>query len=249
MAKSDQKNKTGKLYLIPTGLGNTSLYQVLPLSIKKKIEELDHYIVENEKTARRFIKRLVPSKSQPNLQLKVLNKYTQPEELPGFLKACEKGIDVGLLSEAGCPGIADPGAQITTMAHQKNIQVIPLTGPSSITLAMMASGLNGQNFAFNGYLPIDKGQRKKTIKSLERHSTEHNQAQIFIETPYRNEKLFKDFTKHLHPETRLCVACDITLPTEFIKTKTIREWKKKKVNLHKRPCIFIFQKGDFLYNF
>jgi 16S rRNA (cytidine1402-2'-O)-methyltransferase len=146
------------------------------------------------------------------------------------------------MSEAGCPGIADPGSEVVRIAHEMKIQVVPLVGPSSIILALMSSGMNGQNFAFNGYLPIDKDERKRALKNLERHSFENHQAQLFIETPYRNNKLLENAVAVLNPNTRLCIACDITLPTEFIKTKTIAEWKKNSVDLHKRPTLFIIQK-------
>lgn len=232
----------GKLYLIPTRLGDNPPLEVLPISIKKIIEETDHYIVENEKTARRFIKRISPSKSQPSLHIKLLNKFTDPSELHTFLEACKIGEDVGLLSEAGCPAIADPGSDIVQIAHKEGIRVIPLVGPSSILLALMASGMNGQGFTFNGYLPIDATERKAKIKQLEKRSFEMHQAQLFIETPYRNNKMLEELTKHLHSTTRLCVACDITLPSEYIKTKTASEWSKTKVDLHKRPTIFIIQK-------
>ncbi|GAB5564619.1 MAG: SAM-dependent methyltransferase [Winogradskyella sp.] len=232
----------GTLYLIPTRLGDNPPLEVLPISIKKVIEDLDHYIVENEKTARRFIKRVTPSKSQPSLKLSVLNKYTTEAERNTYLNACLQGESVGLLSEAGCPAIADPGSDIVSLAHQMNIRVVPLVGPSSILLALMASGMNGQGFTFNGYLPIDKGERKSKIKALERISSELNQAQIFIETPYRNMKMLEDLTKTLQPNTRICVACDITLPTEYIRTKTAKDWKQNKEDLHKRPAIFIIQK-------
>ena len=232
----------GKLYLIPTRLGDNPPLEVLPISIKKTIEYIDNYIVENEKTARRFIKRVTPSKSQPSLKIKVLNKYTNIEERNTFLNPCLVGVSVGLLSEAGCPAIADPGADIVRLAHEMNIRVVPLVGPSSITLALMASGMNGQNFAFNGYLPIDKTERKSKLKSLERISSEQNQTQIFIETPYRNNKLLDDMIAILQPNTKICVACDITLPTEYIRTMSAKEWKNKKEDLRKRPAIFILKK-------
>lgn len=232
----------GKLYLIPTQLGDNPPLEVLPISVKKIIELVDDYIVENEKTARRFIKNICSSKSQPSLNLKILNKYTEAEELNNFLEACKNGKSMGLLSEAGCPGIADPGAEIVKLAHQNNIRVIPLVGPSSIVLALMSSGMNGQSFAFNGYLPIDKQEKKATLKHLERLSFEQNQTQIFIETPYRNNKILEDICSTLHPQTRVCVACDITLPSEYIKTMTVNEWKHAKVDLHKRPAIFIIHK-------
>ncbi|WP_178988071.1 SAM-dependent methyltransferase [Winogradskyella schleiferi] len=232
----------GKLYLIPTRLGDSPPLEVLPISIKKIVEDLDYYIVENEKTARRFIKRISSGKSQPSLKLQVLNKYTTEAERNTYLNACLEGISIGLLSEAGCPAIADPGADIVSLAHQMDIQVVPMVGPSSILLALMGSGMNGQSFTFNGYLPIDKSERKSKLKSLERLSSEHNQAQIFIETPYRNMKMLEDLVNTLHPNTRICVACDLTLPTEFIKTKTASDWKHNKEDLHKRPAIFIIQK-------
>jgi 16S rRNA (cytidine1402-2'-O)-methyltransferase len=235
-------NNKGKLYLIPTRLGDNPPLEVLPISIKKIIETIDYYIVENEKTARRFIKRVSPNKSQPSLKLQVLNKYTTEAERNTYLNPCLEGISTGLLSEAGCPAIADPGADIVSLAHQMDIQVVPLVGPSSIILALMASGMNGQSFTFNGYLPIDKSERKSKIKALERLSSEHNQAQIFIETPYRNMKMLEDLANTLQPNTRVCVACDLTLPTEYIKTKTAKDWNYNKEDLHKRPAIFIIQK-------
>ncbi|MBD0776565.1 SAM-dependent methyltransferase [Maribacter sp. ANRC-HE7] len=238
----DSNNKTkGKLYLIPTTLGDNEPLEVLPISIKRVIEAVDHYIVENEKSARRFIKKISPRKSQPGLHIELLNKYTEAESLPTFLQPCLEGLNVGIISEAGCPGIADPGADVVRIAHQKNIQVVPLVGPSSIVLALMSSGMNGQNFAFNGYLPIDSADRKKTIKSLEKKSRDIKQSQIFIETPYRNDKLFKELLTSLSNSTRLCIACDITLNTEFIQTKNITDWKKSNVDLNKRPAIFIIQ--------
>jgi len=232
----------GKLYLIPTTLGDTEPLEVMPLSVKKVVEQLDHFIVENEKSARRFIKRITPTKSQPSLELMLLDKYSDDLETKNYLDACEKGISIGLLSEAGVPAVADPGASIVKLAHQKGIQVVPLVGPSSILLAIMASGMNGQSFAFNGYLPIDKSDRKKAIKDLEKLSKEKNQSQLFIETPYRNEKMLDDLRATLSPDTRVCVACDITLPTEYIKTLTVKEWKHVKTDLHKRPAIFIIHK-------
>ncbi len=233
----------GKLYLIPTRLGDNAPLEVLPMSVKKIIEVIDDYIVENEKTARNFIKKISSGKSQPSLKIHILNKFTQPLELAGFLNACEEGRHVGLLSEAGCPGIADPGAEIVKIAHKKDIRVVPLVGPSSILLAMMASGMNGQKFTFNGYLPIEKDERKKALKTLERESFNSNTSQIFIETPYRNNKIFEEICKTLQPETDVCIACDITLSSEYIKTKTVKEWKHTKVDLHKRPTIFIIHKN------
>ncbi|WP_298541072.1 SAM-dependent methyltransferase [uncultured Aquimarina sp.] len=234
----------GKLYLIPTRLGDDVPLEVLPISIKKVLEQVNHYIVENEKPARRFIKKVSPSKSQRSLIIHSVNKYTDASEIPNYLAPCLNGESIGLLSDAGCPGIADPGAEVVRLAHEKGIQVTPLVGPSSIFLAMMSSGMNGQNFCFNGYLPIDKSERKSTIKSLEKNSLEKDQAQIFIETPYRNDKMLADLVSILNPGTRLCIASDITLTTEYIATKTIEEWKNEQIELHKKPTIFIIQR-DF----
>ncbi len=235
------KRDAGKLFLIPTTLGANEPLEVLPISIKRAIENINFFIVENEKTARRFIKKISPRKSQSGLHIKMLNKYTEAAAIPGFLEPCGQGEDIGILSEAGCPGIADPGADVVRIAHEKDIQVVPLVGPSSILLALMASGLNGQSFAFNGYLPIDAYERKSTIKSLEKISRDKGQAQLFIETPYRNDKLLQDFLKALSKHTMLCIAADITLSTEFIATKSVADWKTIPLLLHKRPSIFIFQ--------
>ncbi|WP_405246267.1 SAM-dependent methyltransferase [Cellulophaga sp. Asnod2-G02] len=231
----------GKLYLIPTTLGENEPLEVLPLSVKQAIENINHYIVENEKTARRFIKKISSKKSQGDLILESLNKFTEPEMIPTFLQPCLEGHDVGVISEAGCPGIADPGADVVRIAHEKNIRVVPLVGPSSILLALMASGFNGQNFAFNGYLPIDNSERRSTIKRLEKLSKDADQSQVFIETPYRNDKLLAELIKTVHPFTKICVASDITLPTEYIATKTAKQWTTENIDLHKRPTIFIIQ--------
>ncbi|MCL9806128.1 SAM-dependent methyltransferase [Flavobacterium amniphilum] len=233
----------GKLYLIPTTLGEMNPEDVLPQTIKRSIDFIDHYIVENEKTARRFIKSVHPEKKQPSLHISVLNKHTETHEHQEFIKPLLSGQNIGLMSEAGCPGVADPGAVIVKLAHEKGIQVVPLVGPSSILLAVMASGMNGQSFAFNGYLPIDKGEKKSALKNFEKLSFEKNQSQLFIETPYRNNKLMEDLLSTLQPNTNLCIACDITLPTEYIKTLAVKDWKKQKVDLHNRPCIFIIHKN------
>lgn len=233
----------GKVYLIPTTLGEMDAVQVLPISIRNTILALDNFIVENEKSARRFIKNICPEKNQQLLKFNLIDKHTDKKLYDSYLDICFLGISVGIISEAGVPGIADPGAEIVKIAHRKNIQVVPLVGPSSILLAMMSSGFNGQNFAFNGYLPIDAQERKIKIKLLEKQSKDNNQAQIFIETPFRNNKLLDDLIQTLATYTNLCIAADLTLPTEFIKTTTIGEWKKIKVDLHKRPAIFIIQQA------
>lgn len=241
----------GKLYLIPTTLGDTSAsdasrqsdpMDVLPQTVKRAIALLDIYIVENEKTARRFIKSILPEKVQASLQLSALNKHTEPKEFQQMIRPCLEGKNIGLMSEAGCPGVADPGAAIVKIAHEKGIQVVPLVGPSSILLAVMASGMNGQSFAFNGYLPIDKSEKKTALKNLEKLSADKNQSQLFIETPYRNNKMLEDLLLALQPSTYLCIAADLTLPTEYIRTQRISDWKKTKVDLHNRPAIFIIHK-------
>lgn len=232
----------GKLYLIPTTLGEMNPEDVMPQTIKRSINFIDDYIVENDKTARKFIKSIAPDKKQAELRLSLLNKHTESSDYQKMIQPLLEGRNVGLMSEAGCPGVADPGAVIVKLAHEKGIQVVPLVGPSSILLAIMASGMNGQSFTFNGYLPIDASEKKSTLKQLERISFEKNQSQLFIETPYRNNKIFEDMLATLQPSTHICVACDITLPTEFIKTLTVNDWKKNKVDLHKRPCIFIIHK-------
>jgi len=235
-------NPKGKLYLIPTTLGESDPMDVLPQTVKRAIDFIDHYIVENEKTARRFIKAVNAQKVQAELKISLLNKHTEVSEHNAMIKPCLEGINVGLMSEAGCPGVADPGAIIVKIAHEKGIQVVPLVGPSSILLAMMASGMNGQSFAFNGYLPIDKSDKKSALKNFEKMSSDKNQSQIFIETPYRNNKLLEDILSGLQPNTHLCIAADITLPTEYIKTLRVADWKKTKVDLHNRPTIFIIHK-------
>jgi 16S rRNA (cytidine1402-2'-O)-methyltransferase len=232
----------GSLFIIPSRLGDQPPLEVLPLSIRKKINDIFHFVVENEKVTRRFIKKIVPGKTQSKLNFYILNKYTQDIEIPDFLNPCLEGNDIGLLSDAGCPGIADPGNQLVITAHDKNIKVIPLVGPSSIFLGLMASGLNGQNFAFNGYLPIDKKECKSKIKHLEKRSLSESQTQIVIETPYRNQQLFDVLINTLSADTLLTVACDLSLSSEFVKTKTTEDWKKESIDIHKRQCIFIFQK-------
>jgi 16S rRNA (cytidine1402-2'-O)-methyltransferase len=233
------KHKTGTLYMIPTLLGESDWALVLPATVQKVIAENSHFVVENEKSARKFIKQICPDKIQSSLVLYPLNKHTESKDIPGYLQACMEGQSVGMISEAGCPGIADPGALLVAAAHQKNIAVVPLVGPSSIFLALMASGFNGQKFAFHGYLPIDKSEKKQVLKQLEKESQQKDQTQIFMETPYRNDKFLEDMLQTLQASTLLCIACDITLSTEFIKTKSVAQWKKDKISLHHRPAIFL----------
>lgn len=235
----------GALYLIPVTLGDMDPLEVMPVSIQRIIELVDSYIVENEKTARRAIKKMVASKDQSTLKFSLINKFTETHDIPSFLDPCLQGENMGLMSEAGVPGVADPGADVVAIAHDKGIKVIPLVGPSSILMAMMASGLNGQNFAFNGYLPIEAKDRKRKIMELEQRSKYEQQAQSFIETPYRNNKMIETLTATCHPETMLCIACDISLPSEMIKTQSIAQWKKSKIDIHKRPAMFVLQNKVF----
>lgn len=233
----------GTLYLIPVMLGdNIPATDVLPASVMRAVNLIDDYIVENSKVARKFIKAIDASKIQASLNLYELNKHTDSKDLNNFIQPLLQGKNMGLMSDAGCPGVADPGAVIVALAHQKGIKVTPLVGPSSILLSLMGSGMNGQSFTFNGYLPIDKSEKRSMLKNLEKWSFERNQSQIFIETPYRNNQLIEEMVQVLHPNTLLCVACDLTLPTEIMLTKPISFWKKHKIDLHKRPCIFIIHK-------
>ena len=240
----DRIKKPGVLYLIPTPLGENPPLEVLPLTVKKIIEDQNHFIIENEKAARRFIKKIAPNKNQDQLILYPLNKFITQEETETYLDQCEAGVSMGLFSDAGCPGIADPGSVIVAKAHRLGIQVKPIVGPSSLILAMMSSGMNGQNFAFNGYLPIEQKKRRQAIIKFEKKAIKDNQAQLFIETPYRSDSLLKELLKVLLSNTLLCVSCDLTLQNEYIKTLTISQWKNEKVKLNKRPCIFIIE-GPF----
>ena len=228
----------GKLYLVPNKLGESKTYN-FPIYQSTLINNIKYFIFENEKPGRAFIKNINPKKNQSELNISILNKYSTEKDINSFLNPCLNGNDIALISDAGCPGIADPGSEIVRLAHENEIKVIPLVGPSSILLALMGSGMNGQNFKFNGYLPIEKNERKKKIKILE--NTSLLTTQIFMETPYRNNKIFSTLLSTLKPETKLCVACDLTLITEYIKTKKVKHWKSTKVDIHKRPTIFLIQ--------
>lgn len=225
------------IYLIPNLLGESPL-TVLSPQVAQAVQELTYFVVENEKSARKFIKLIAPDKPQSELQISVIDKHQSTPDYAAYLTPCLQGHSIGIISEAGCPGVADPGAEIVRVAHQKALRVIPLVGPSSLLLAMMSSGLNGQNFAFNGYLPIDKQVRRKTLKILER-KVQEGQSQLFIETPYRNQQLLSDLIETLQADTLLCIATDLTLPTESIRTLPIGQWKHTSVDLQKRPTLFI----------
>ncbi len=230
------------LYLIPITLGESELNTVIPENHREIILSISHFIVENIRTARRFLKKVEPSIDIDSLHFYELNKHTDKKQLHSYLEPVKQGMHIGVMSEAGCPGVADPGADVVRIAHEKGIRVVPLVGPSSILLAMMASGMNGQNFAFNGYLPIKKDEKARQIRLLEKRIYSENQSQLFIEAPYRNLQLLDDLLQNCQPHTKLCIACDITLETEFIKTKSISDWKKQKPDIQKRPTIFVLGK-------
>jgi 16S rRNA (cytidine1402-2'-O)-methyltransferase len=231
--------KKGNLYLIPCTLGDSAVADVIPSLVNSVINSTDIYIVEEIKTARRFLKKAGILKPIDDLQFRTLNEHTDLNTVSNYLNEIVDGKNIGLLSEAGCPSVADPGSEIVKLAHKKNIKVIPLVGPSSILLALMASGFNGQNFAFNGYLPKDKTERINKIKELERLANIKKQSQIFIETPYRNMQLLDDLKYICSPATMLCVAVDITLNSEKIITASISDWKNYNSDINKRPTVFI----------
>lgn len=229
----------GKLYLIPNLIGDVAPELVMPSILPEIVEGLKHYIVEDVRTTRRYLRKLSKEIVIDDLEFYTLNKYTTPEEISTFLNAAKSGNDIGLISEAGLPCVADPGNVIVRMAHNEGVQVVPISGPSSIFMALMASGLNGQNFAFNGYLPVDNNGRIKKLKELESKSNKEQQSQIFMDTPYRNNKMLDDILLNLNSNTYLCIAVNVTCEDEFIKTKRIAAWKNNRPDLHKKPCIFI----------
>jgi 16S rRNA (cytidine1402-2'-O)-methyltransferase len=228
------------LYLIPVLLGDTTIDSVLPTYNKDIILQIQHFIVEDIRSARRFLKKVEPSIDIDSLSFYPLNKHTSPNDITNYLSPLIEGKSMGIISEAGCPAIADPGADVVAIAQHKGLKVVPLVGPSSIILSIMASGFNGQNFAFHGYLPIDAGERIKKLKSLEQQIYNERQTQLFIETPYRNAKMIEEVLHTCRPQTKLCIAAGITCDNEFIQTKTIKEWKGKTIpDLSKTPCIFL----------
>lgn len=231
------------LFLIPAYLSEESPIDYFAPSIKEYILKTDYFFVENEKTARKVIKFFAPEKKQSDLKLFLLDKYSESNDLKEAQKLMKSGQDFGLLSEAGLPCIADPGNVMVKWCHENNIKVIPINGPSSIILALISSGFNGQEFTFHGYLPIDKEQKKKQILFLENQVQKSGYSQIFMETPYRNNQLLEDLIKFLNPNTKLCIAANINHPTEeFIKTLKISDWKNKKPELHKIPAVFVLGK-------
>ncbi len=228
----------GKLYLIPTTLGGENINDVIPANVIDKTREIDHFIVEDIRTARRYLSKLKPIIPISEIQFFELNEHTTQIQAEKLIAPLLQGKLVGLLSEAGVPAVADPGSNIVALAHRMGIEVIPLTGPSSILMAVMAGGLSGQNFAFVGYLPVQQHEREKRIRQLELRSREERQAQFFIETPYRNNQMLQSLADVLAPRTLVTVACDLTLPSQFISTRKAADWKKEMPDLHKRPCIF-----------
>lgn len=230
----------GKLYLIPNVISESTEEAVIPTGVKTVLKDLSYFLAEDIRTARRYLSSLNIYPSIEALHFQVLNKDTSSQELSTLMEPIKDGLNIGILSESGCPGIADPGALAVEYAHQQNIQVVPLVGPSSILLALIASGLNGQQFAFHGYLPIDTKEAVQKIKELERESKAKKQTQIFIETPYRNNAVFDHFLKSLYSDTKLTVALDLTGKNELIQTLSINQWKKNKVAWPKSPAIFLF---------
>jgi 16S rRNA (cytidine1402-2'-O)-methyltransferase len=233
----------GTLYLIPVPLADDAAVQSFTPYLTQTINQISEYIVENEKTARKFLKQAGLTIPQSQLIIHDYGKHNRNADLKDFFTGLLSGKDAGLMSEAGCPGVADPGAEIVAEAHRRGIKVIPLVGPSSILLALMASGFNGQSFTFHGYLPIDKMERSKRVKELEVQAERFSQTQLFIETPFRNDSLLTEVLKTCKPNTRLCIACNLTAPDELVQTKTIAEWKKQLPELHKKPTIFLLYKS------
>lgn len=227
------------LYLIPSLLGDTPVENVIPSYNHDIIMGIRFFIVEDVRTARRFLKKVDRSIDIDSLTFSTLNVNTKPEEIADLLKPLESGCPMGVISEAGCPAVADPGADVVAIAQRKGMKVVPLVGPSSIILSVMASGFNGQSFAFNGYLPIEQADRIKRLKQLEQRAYSEKQTQIFIETPYRNNRMLQDILSVCRPETRVCIASNLTCPDESAVTRTVQEWRKLNPALPKNPCIFL----------
>ena len=230
------------LYLLPVTLGDTPIDRVLPDYNLEIMQGIKHYIVEDVRSARRFLKRALPDIDIDSLTFYPLNKHTRPEELSTYLHPLSGGMPMGVLSEAGCPAIADPGADVVAIAQRKRLKVVPLIGPSSIVLSLMASGFNGQSFSFHGYLPIESAERAKKLRALEQLIYSESQTQVFIETPYRNHRMIEDVLHNCRPLTKLCIAANITCDDEFIQTRTVKDWKGQVPDLSKKPCIFLLYK-------
>ncbi len=242
MADSNSISK-GKLYLIPSPLGEYDPSQVIPAPVLERLKSIRKYVVEEARTVRRYLSAAGLKGHISELELRELNEHSKPADVEALLSMFSdpdgSPTDVGLISEAGLPAVADPGAQLVALCHIHGIQVVPMVGPSSLMLALMGSGLNGQSFAFCGYLPAKTDERRKAIREIEKRSAQLDQTEMFIETPYRNDSMLADLLASLQPKTRLCVAADITLPDETIRTKTVREWQKAHFAVGKRPCVFL----------
>ena len=230
------------LYLLPVTLGDTPIEKVLPAYNREIISGIKYFIVEDVRSARRFLKKVDSAICIDELTFYTLNKHTSPEDISGYLKPLQEGRSMGVISEAGCPAVADPGADVVAIAQRRNLKVVPLVGPSSIILSVMGSGFNGQSFAFHGYLPIDPADRTKRLKELETRVYAENQTQLFIETPYRNQKMLEEILKTCRPQTKLCIAANITCEGEYIKTRSVKDWKGHLPELNKIPCIFLIYK-------
>ena len=229
----------GKLYLIPSPLGENDPMEVIPLPVLKSLEGFRTFVVEEVRTARRYLSKAGLKGRIGELQFFELNEHTEQSTIEGYLKLFDGGNDIALISEAGLPAVADPGAQLVALAHRHGIEVIPAVGPSSLMMSLMASGLNGQSFAFCGYIPAKTDERRSRLKTLEKISGQLKQTQIIIEAPYRNDSLFKDILSTCAASTRLCIAANITMPDAYIKTKTVAQWKKENIIIGKRPCVFL----------
>ena len=234
-----EMKKYGKLYLIPSPLGEGDPAEVLPAPVLAFLPELDCFVVEEIRTARRYLSKAGLKGRIGDLEFHELNEHTAPEAVESYLELFRDGRNVGLISEAGLPAVADPGALLVSLCHRHGIEVVPFVGPSSLMLALMASGLNGQSFAFVGYIPAKTEERRQALRTLEKRSSAGRQSQILIETPYRNDALLTDMLQCLSPHTRLCVAANLTCPDQYIRTRTVAEWKREPVTIGKRPCVFV----------
>ncbi len=232
-------SEKGKLYLIPAPLGENEPAEVIPAPVLEKLRDIRAFVVEELRTARRYLSRAGLKGHIEELEFHVLNEHTPAAEVEAMASLFEDGRDVGLVTEAGLPAVADPGAALVALCHRHGIRVVPFVGPSSLMMALMASGLNGQSFAFQGYLPAKTEERRSAIKALEKQSAAHRQTQIFIETPYRNDAMMEDLLRICAPSTRLCIAANITMPDETILTRSVAQWRKDPITLGKRPCVFL----------
>lgn len=236
---NQMSNTKGKLYLIPSPLGDNAPEEVIPAPVLNSLQGFRTFVVEEIRTARRYLSRAGLKGKIGDLEFFELNEHTDQGTIEGYLKLFDEGNDVALISEAGLPAVADPGAQLVALAHKYGIEVVPAVGPSSLMLALMASGLNGQSFAFCGYIPAKTEERRSRLRTLEKVSGQLKQTQIIIETPYRNDSLFADILSVCNPSTRVCIAANITMPDAYIKTRKVSEWKKEELSIGKRPCVFL----------